>query len=182
PVLYAANAGLGRIDVFDQNFKAASVPGGFTDPNLPAGVRPYNITNIDGSLYVTYTGPTGVVDLFDPDGNLTRRLATGGTLHNPWGIALAPGDFGPFSSGVVVGNFNFGNPANGPGTISAFDPTTGQFLGLLKDTEGNPIRIDGLWSLMFGNGASGGAKNALYFTAGIQNEKHGLFGAITVTP
>src|SRR5262249_55991026 len=123
PVLYAANAGLGRIDVFDQSFKAASVPGGFTDPNLPAGDRPYNITNIDGSLYVTYTGPTGVVDLFDPDGNLTRRLATGGTLHNPWGIALALWDFGPFSNAVLVGNFNFGTPPTGPGPLTAPPPT-----------------------------------------------------------
>jgi len=180
PVLYAANVGLGRIDVFDQNFKATSVPGGFTDPNLPAGAKPFNISNINGSLYVTYQGPTGVVDVFDPDGKLTRRLATGGTLLNPWGIALAPGDFGAFSNAVLVGNFNFGNPSNGPGTISAFDPTTGQFLGQLEDTKGKPIAIDGLWSLMFGNGGSGGAKNALYFTAGIQNEKHGLFGALTV--
>jgi uncharacterized protein (TIGR03118 family) len=179
PVLYAANKGLGRIDVFDQNFKSISVPGGFADPNLPDGDKPYNISSINGSLYVTYAGPTGVVNVFDLDGKLTMRLATGGTLRNPWGIALAPANFGAFSNAVLVGNFNFGNPASGPGVISAFDPTSGQFLGLLDDAEGNPIWIDGLWALMFGNGGTGGAKNVLYFSAGIQGQKHGLFGSIS---
>jgi uncharacterized protein (TIGR03118 family) len=181
PVLYAANNGLGRVDVFDASFKPVTVPGGFADPNLPAGDKPYNISNINGSLYVTYFGPTGVVNVFDVDGNLTKRLATGGTLHNPWGITLAPSNFGAFSNAVLVGNFNFGNPASAPGVVSAFDPTSGQFLGLLEDAEGNPIWIDGLWTLMFGNGGSGGAKNVLYFTAGIQGQKHGLFGSISAS-
>jgi uncharacterized protein (TIGR03118 family) len=181
PVLYAANEGLGRVDVFDTSYKPVTVPGAFADPNLPAGDKPYNISNINGSLYVTYMGPTGVVNVFDVDGNLTKRLATGGTLHNPWGIALAPGAFGAFSNAVLVGNFNSGTPVLGPGVISAFDPTSGQFLGLLPDAEGNPIWIDGLWALMFGNGGSGGAKNVLYFTAGIQGQKHGLFGSITAS-
>jgi uncharacterized protein (TIGR03118 family) len=180
PFLYAANNGLGRVDVYDKNFKPVTVPGGFTDSSLPTGDKPHNIANLGGSLYVTYEGPTGVVDVYDTDGKLTKRLATGGTLHNPWGVALAPANFGPFSNAILVGNFNFGNPASGPGTISGFDPTTGQFLGLLKDTEGNPIWIDGLWALAFGNGGSGGAKNVLYFTAGIQDQKHGLFGSIAV--
>jgi uncharacterized protein (TIGR03118 family) len=182
PVLYAANFGLGRIDVYDQNFKPVTVPGGFADSSLPTGDLPHNISNINGSLYVTYAGPTGVVDVFDGDGKLTKRLATGGTLHDPWGIALAPANFGPFSNAVLVGNFNLGDPSLGPGVISAFDPSTGQFLGLLKDTEGNPIWIDGLWALAFGNGGKGGATNVLYFTAGIQAQKHGLFGSIAVAP
>jgi uncharacterized protein (TIGR03118 family) len=182
PFLYAANAGLGRVDVYDKNFKPVTVPGAFADSSLPNGDKPYNVTNINGSLYVTYKGPTPVVDVFDTDGNISKRLATGGSLLNPWGVALAPADFGPFSNAVLVGNFNFGNPASGPGVISAFDPGSGQFLGLLRDTEGNPIWIDGLWAIAFGNGAKGGAKNALYFTAGIQNEKHGLFGSLTVAP
>lgn len=182
PVLYAANNGLGQIDAYDQTFKPVTLPGGFADPNLPTGDTPYNISNINGSLQVTYKGSAGVVNVFDVDGKLTKRLATGGTLHNPWGIALAPANFGPFSNDVLVGNFNFGDPTTGPGTISAFDPTSGQFMGLLKDTEGNPIWIDGLWSLAFGNGGKGGATSALYFTAGIQNQKHGLFGSLTVAP
>jgi uncharacterized protein (TIGR03118 family) len=181
-VLYAANNGLGQIDVYDQNFKPVTVPGGFADPNLPAGAKPYNISNINGNLYVTYMGASSAVNVFDVDGKLTKRLATGGTLHNPWGIALAPANFGPFSNAVLVGNFNFGNTASGPGVISAFDPTSGQFLGLLKDTEGNPIWIDGLWALAFGNGGKGGAPSVLYFTAGIEAQKHGLFGSIAVAP
>jgi len=92
---------------------------------------------------------------------------------------LAPANFGAFGNAVLVGNFNFGDPASGPGTFSAFDPVSGQFLGLLRSSEGNPIWIDGLWSLAFGNGGKGGATNTLYFTAGIQNEKHGLFGSIS---
>jgi len=162
------------------NFKPVTVPGGFTDANLPAGDKPYNISNINGNLYVTYMGSAGVVNVFDVDGKLTKRLATGGTLHNPWGVALAPANFGPFSNDVLVGNFNFGDSATGSGVISAFDPTSGQFMGLLKDTEGNPIWIDGLWTLAFGNGGKGGATNVLYFTAGIQSQKHGLFGSIAV--
>jgi uncharacterized protein (TIGR03118 family) len=181
PLLYAANKGLGRIDVFDSGFNPVTVPGGFADPNLPADDKPYNVSNINGDLYVTYTGSTAAVDVFDVDGTMLRRLATGGTLHNPWGIALAPGNFGAFSNAVLVGNFNFGNPALGTGVISAFDPTSGQFMGLLDDAEGNPIWIDGLWTLMFGNGGTGGAKNVLYFSAGIQGQKHGLFGSISAS-
>jgi uncharacterized protein (TIGR03118 family) len=182
PFLYAANNGLGRIDVYDKNFKPFTVPGGFADSSLPAGDKPYNIQNIGGSLYVTYIGSAGAVDVFDVDGKLVNRLEPAGVLRNPWGIALAPANFGPFSNAVLVGNFNFGNPASGPGVIGAFDPVSGKFLGLLRDTEGNPIWIDGLWALMFGNGGKGGATNALYFTAGIQNQKHGLFGSLTVAP
>jgi uncharacterized protein (TIGR03118 family) len=179
PFLYAANQGLGRIDVFNQNFAPATLPGSFVDPNLPAGDRPFNISNLGGSLYATYMGPTPVVDVFDVDGNFMRRLATGGTLHNPWGTTLAPAGFGAFSNAVLVGNFNFGNPASGAGTISAFAPDTGQYLGMMKDPNGNAISIDGLWTLLFGNGGSGGAKNVLYFSAGIQNQMHGLLGSLS---
>jgi uncharacterized protein (TIGR03118 family) len=179
PFLYAANQGLGRIDVFDQHFAPATLPGSFTDPNLPAGDRPYNISNLGGSLYATYIGPTPVVNVFDVNGNFTRRLATGGTLRNPWGTTLAPADFGAFSNAVLVGNFNFGNPTSGPGTISAFAADTGQFLGMMKDPNGNAISIDGLWTLLFGNGGNGGAKNVLYFSAGIQNQMHGLLGSLS---
>jgi uncharacterized protein (TIGR03118 family) len=182
PYLYAANNGLGRIDVFDKNFKPFAAPGGFTDTSLPAGSRPYNIQAIGSSLYVTYMGGGGAVDVFDPDGKLLNRLQAAGVLRNPWGVTQAPADFGPFSNAILVGNFNFGNPASNPGTIAAFDPVSGSFLGLLKDTEGNPIWIDGLWALGFGNDAKGGMKNVLYFTAGIQNQKHGLFGSIAVAP
>jgi uncharacterized protein (TIGR03118 family) len=176
--LYAANNAAGRIDVFDSNFAPVTVPGGFVDAGLPAGNLPFNVVNIGGSLYVTYSGAAGVVNVFDTDGNFQRRFATGGTLLNPWGIALAPADFGKFSHALLIGNFNLGNPAAGPGRISAFDPDTRAFLGLLEDTTGAPLSIDGLWSLTFGNGKQGGASNVLYFTAGIQNQTHGIFGRL----
>ena len=176
--LYAANNAAGRIDVFDSNFAQVSVPGGFVDASLPAGNLPFNVVNIGGNLYVTYSGAAGVVNVFDTNGNFIKRFATGGTLLNPWGIALAPADFGKFSNALLIGNFNFGSPAGGPGRISAFDATSGAFLGLLEDTTGAPLSIDGLWSLTFGNGQKGGAANVLYFSAGIQNQAHGIFGRL----
>jgi len=178
PYLYAANVAAGRIDVFDKNYVQVALPGTFTDPGLPPGNTPFNIANIGGRLYVTYSGPSGIVNVFDVDGNFVKRFATGGTLKNPWGMALAPADFGTFSNALLIGNFNHGNPANGPGWISAFDAATGAFLGLLRDDFANIIAIDGLWSLKFGNGGNGGKPNYLYFSAGIQDEDHGLFGSL----
>ena len=183
--LYAANNAAGRIDVFDSNFAQTSVPGGFTDATLPAGDRPFNITAIGANLWVTYSGPVGAVNVFDTDGHWLRRFATGGTLANPWGVAIAPAGFGKFSNAVLIGNFN-NSPGgfNGIPHISAF-AQDGTFLGLLEDTSKNPIAIDGLWSLRFGNGVNGGVSNVLYFTAGIGSapgvalETHGLLGSFT---
>ncbi len=175
--LYAANNAAGRIDVFNGTFAKISVAGTFTDPSLPAGDLPFNIVNIGNSLYVTYSGPLGVVNIFDTEGHFVSRFATGGTLVNPWGVALAPANFGQFSNALLVGNFNSGNPANGPGHISAFD-SNGTFLGLLEDTSGAAISIDGLWSLTFGNDNGAGSSSVLYFSAGIENQHHGLFGSL----
>jgi uncharacterized protein (TIGR03118 family) len=178
PFLYAANNALpGRIDVFDKTFAKVSLPGAFTDSSLPAGDAPFNIVNIGNSLYVTYSGPVGVVNVFNTDGVLVGRFATGGTLVNPWGIAQAPGTFGKFSNAILVGNFNFGSAMMGPGHISAFD-TKGNFLGLLEDTIGATLSIDGLWTLTFGNDQGGGSSNVLYFSAGIEGQRHGLFGSL----
>jgi uncharacterized protein (TIGR03118 family) len=156
--LGAADPGLGTIDVFDKNFGAVEVPGLFTDPNLPAGFVPFNIQNIGGMLYVTYTSfnSDGLVDIFDANGNFVRRFATGGTLNLPWGLALAPANFGQFSNDLLVGNL-------GDGHINAFDPSTGNFLGQLADRNGNPIAIPNLWGLAFGNGALAGRMNYLLF-------------------
>lgn len=176
--LYAANNAAGRIDVFDKTFAMTTLGGSFTDPGVPAGNKPFNISNIGGELYVTYSGPTGIVDVFDTDGHFVKRFATGGTLLSPWGIAAAPADFGKFSNALLVGNFNSGDPAVGPGWISAFDPATGEFLGLLEDISGKPLSIDGLWTLTFGNGGNGGIRNVLYFSAGIQKQLHGLFASL----
>ena len=186
--LYAANFRAGTIDVFDSGFNPTTLGGHFTDPNIPAGFAPFNIQNIGGKLYVTYAmqdaakhddvaGPgNGFVDVFDTNGNFLERLVSNGPLNSPWGLALAPGNFGQFSNDLLVGNF-------GDGTIHAFDPTTGLLLGQLDDTDGSPITIEGLWGLLFGNGGTGGATDELFFTAGIPGpdmiEDHGLFGDLT---
>jgi uncharacterized protein (TIGR03118 family) len=170
---------------------APSLSGTFTDPNLPAGYAPFNIQNIGGKLYVTYAlqdaakhddvaGPGhGIVDVFDLQGNFIQRLiSNGGPLNSPWGIAIAPTGFGNFGGDLLVGNF-------GDGTINAFDPSTGTFLGQLDGANGTPLINLGLWDLSFGNGANGFSTDALYFTAGIpgdgQVEDHGLFGSVTST-
>jgi uncharacterized protein (TIGR03118 family) len=187
--LYAANFRSGKIDTFNSSFTSVTLSGNFTDPNLPAGYAPFGIQNIGGKLYVTYAQQDaakhddvagaghGFVDVFDTNGNLLTRLVSNGVLNSPWGLALAPNDFGQFSGDLLVGNF-------GDGTINAFDPTTGAFLGTLDDPNGNPIVIDGLWGLLFGNGGSGGSTDQLFFAAGIAGpdtvESHGLFGDITV--
>ncbi len=186
--LYAANFSGGTMDVFDKNFMPTMLSGGFTDPTLPAGYAPFNIFNSSGNLLVSYAlqdagghddmaGPgNGFVDVFDTNGNLIRRLISNGALNSPWGMVVAPFDFGPFSNDLLVGNF-------GDGRINAFDPINGTFLGSLLDTANNPISIDGLWGLKFGNGANAaGTANQLFFAAGINSEADGLFGRIDVVP
>jgi uncharacterized protein (TIGR03118 family) len=193
--LYATDFHNGNVDIFDSSFHAVTIAGAFTDPNLPAGFAPFGIQNIDGTIYVTYAlqdadkhddvaGPgNGFVDAYDTDGNLIRRVATMGELNSPWGLALAPADFGRFSGDLLVGNF-------GDGRIHAFDPaqltSTGEFeaVGLMHSTDGKPIQIDGLWALQFGHGTSStsanGLTNTLFFTAGPNDEGDGLFGTLTV--
>jgi len=190
PVLYAANFHAGTIDVFDQHFQAISLAGSFMDPTLPPppsgqpGFAPFGIQNINGQLYVMYalqdaaqhddvaSPGNGFVDVFDLEGHFLQRLASQGPLNSPWGVALAPSDFGLFSQAVLVGNF-------GDGRINAFDPSTGAFLGQLADAQGTPLTIEGLWALAFGNDQLAGKHNELFFTAGIHEEADGLFGTIT---
>lgn len=182
PMLYAANFSSGKVEVYDTSFKPTTVAGGFVDPNLPAGYVPYNIWNLGGKLYVTYAmnpsnnGPVigagnGIVDQFDTNGNLLQRLVSNGALNAPWGVAIAPSTFGAFGGALLVGNF-------GDGKINAYNLTTGASMGTMQNPAGNPIVISGLWALLFGNGKNGGDQNTLYFTAGIQNEAHGLFGSL----
>jgi uncharacterized protein (TIGR03118 family) len=184
--LYAANSAQNRIDVFNGSFAPVSLSGGFSDPSLPAGFVPFNIQNIGGKIYVTYspagraaqisaTPGMGVVDVFDLDGNLLQRLITGSQLASPWGITLAPLDFGAFGGDLLVGNFSFL-----ASEINAFDPTTGAFLGTIPIDVG-PNTPGGLWNLSFGNGGTGGFANTLYFTDGINGEANGLFAAISAT-
>jgi uncharacterized protein (TIGR03118 family) len=182
--LFATNFATGKVDVFNGSFGAASVPGNFADPSLPSGYTPFGIQNINGNIYVSYAfkmpgdsdetpGPgLGIVNEFDTNGNLIGRVTTGGTLNAPWGLTLAPKNFGPFTGDLLVGNF-------GDGTINAFDPLTHAFEGQLKTSAG-VISISGLWGIGFGNGSASGPLNVLYFAAGINGEDDGLFGRISV--
>jgi uncharacterized protein (TIGR03118 family) len=183
--LYATDFRNGRIDAFDSSFAPINLGAtAFTDPNLPSGYSPFGIRNIGNQLYVTYavldpnTGDdvpnpgSGIVDVYDTSGVLQQRLIdANGALNSPWGLAIAPPGFPQFGGDLLVGNF-------GDGTINAFDPTTGTFLGTLSDSHGNPIVNDGLWALQFGNGGKGGGPNILYITAGLNDESNGLFAAI----
>ncbi len=181
---YAANFKAGTIDVLKGDALAPDLTGTFTDPGLPSGYAPFNVANINGTIYVTYAlqdatgqddvaGPgNGIVSRFDLNGNFLGRVATDGALNSPWGLALAPAGFGDVGGALLVGNF-------GDGLINAYDPITGMFLETLVDAGASPIAIDGLWGLSFGNGASAGSPGTLYFTAGPGDERHGLFGQIT---
>src|SRR6516225_6459027 len=193
--LFAANPKQGRIDVFDSSFHPVTLGTGvfatFVDPNLPAGLVPFNIDNINGVLYVTYAaaGPpanrnsapegVGAVAAFDTSGNFIQQVTSGGKLASPWGITLAPSTFGQFGGDLLVGNFSFA-----ASEINAFDPVSGAYRGTLADENGNTLLKDanGLWDLTFGTGGNGGLPGTLYFTTGLNNEANGLFGAIIPTP
>jgi uncharacterized protein (TIGR03118 family) len=180
--LFATNFRAGTVDVFDHNYNPATTDGGFADPRIPPGFAPFGIENIDGDLFVTYAKQNaakhddvagqgnGFVGVFDTDGHLLRRFASRGPLNSPWGIARASFAFGQFSGDVLVGNF-------GNGQINAFD-SDGNFLGTLRDGDGKPISIDGLWKLTLGGGAKS-RSDTLYFTAGPNMETDGLFGTVT---
>ncbi len=181
-LLYAANHKTGAIDVFDSHFQPTNVPGQFVDAAMPPGLVAFNIQAIGNNLVVTFangaTPPAfgrglGAVDIFDTGGNLLMRLKSGeAALNAPWGVAMAPSDFGELSNRLLIGNL-------GSGRIAAFDPATGEFVGFLHGSRG-ALSIDGLWAIAFGGGnATDGASNALFFTAGIDGLKHGLFGTIT---
>ena len=171
--LYAADNENGRIDVYDTSFNPTTVSGTFVDPNLPTGFVPYNIELINGQLYVTYNmegSDAGFIGVFDLNGNFIRQISDS-HLESPWGMTLAPMTFGQFGGDLLVGNED-------EGTINAFDLLSGSFLGTLSDTSGNPIVNTGLWSLAFRAPGSGFDPNALFFTAGINDEEDGLFGEI----
>ena len=181
--LYAADFGTGHVDVFNDQFQKVAMPGAFHDSQIPKGFAPFNIQSLNGDLYVTYAKQTpnkqndvagpgnGFVDVYDTSGHLLTRLISGGDLNSPWGLAIAPANWGGFGGDLLVGNF-------GDGAIHVYDPTTGAELGRLTNTDGNPIAIDHLWALRFGNGTFG-TSNDLVFSAGIGDEAHGLVGEIT---
>jgi uncharacterized protein (TIGR03118 family) len=183
-MLYAADFHNGVVDVFDESWNLVNQ---FTDPGLPSGYAPFGIQAIGSQIFVAFAKQDadaedevagqglGFVDAFDTDGSLVARVAQRGLLNAPWGLALAPADFGRFSGDLLVGNF-------GDGKINAFQPQSNghfAFRGQLRTRSGHALEIDGLWALGFGNGAGAGPTNTLFFTAGPDEEKHGLFGRIT---
>jgi uncharacterized protein (TIGR03118 family) len=196
--LLAANFSQKQIEMFDANFNRVPISSAlFDDDTLPHDFAPYNVQAVSGFVVVTYakqnaskTGADdncgeqcGLVDLFNTHGALVRRLQAGSWLRAPWGVALAPQDFGFFSHDLLIGN-RFG------GTISAYDAATGNFLGDLLDANDQPIAIDGLWGLEFDNRGNNEAGTqatpstgpALFFAAGINHYADGLFGTLTPVP
>jgi uncharacterized protein (TIGR03118 family) len=180
--LYATNFRFGTVDVFDGAFHQLTWKDAFTDDQIPGGYAPFGIQNLRGRIYVTYAvqnaqkhddlkGPGhGFVDVFSTGGKLLRRLIRHAELNSPWGLAIAPDEWGGVGEDLLVGNF-------GDGRINAYDG--GEFDGALSDAQGAPISIEGLWGLRFGNGSQGASVNALYFAAGINDEADGLLGTIT---
>jgi uncharacterized protein (TIGR03118 family) len=183
--LYASDFHNGRIDVFNSNFALTTLTGNFADPKLPSGYGPFGIQSINGHIYVAYAKQDadaedeiagqgrGIVDEFTADGQFVRRVAQHGQLNAPWGMALAPANFGCFSNALLVGNF-------GDGRINAFDLASGELLGPLRGQDHKRIVVDGLWGIAFGNGnlTRDQPKNVLFFAAGPNDENDGLFGRI----
>ena len=185
--LFATDFHNGRVDVFNGSFGLVSTPDAFTDPGLPDGYAPFGIQAIGSRVFVTYAKQDedaedevagqslGFVDVYDTAGNLLARVAQRGQLDAPWGLALAPTSFGRFGGDLLVGNF-------GDGQINAYkELPNGRFehRGELRSPAGKSISIDGLWALEFGNGSAAGPTGTLFFTAGPEDESHGLFGSIT---
>lgn len=172
--LYAADAANNKVDVYDGTFNRVT---SFTDSTLPPGFAPFGIQDIDGLVYVAFAditgGPGGVIDIFKEDGTLVRQFAEGKPLNQPWGLAVAPKNFGPLSNTLLISN----NTNNG--TINAFNLVTGQFMGTVRDANRKNIVIDQLWGIEFGGGAANnGRTNQLFFTAGPHNNLTGTFGRI----
>lgn len=187
--LYVADFGLYKVHVFDHLWNPVQVAGDFRDPNVPrVFFEIYNLQYLDGKLFATwgyvdddqgeveaYPG-YGYVSEFDTEGRWIATYEWGTFLNAPWGLAIAPENFGAMSGMLLVGNF-------GDGTILAFDRKTRRFVDYLRDEQGEPIAIDGLWGVLFGNGVRLGHTNHLYFGAGPNTEEDGLFGKLVpVTP
>jgi uncharacterized protein (TIGR03118 family) len=186
PMLLVANFSEGTVDAYGTNM---AFLGQFSDASAPAGYAPFNVQSVGDTILVTFAKQDadkeddvsgrghGLIDVLDPETGAFHRFAAGsdagGHLHamdSPWGIALAPGTFGKHANQILVGNF-------GSGTIMAFD-AQGKYHGLLRGLNGKPVSIEGLWALAFGNGGAAGVPGTLYFTAGPEDESHGLFGSL----
>jgi len=191
--LYAADFHNGVVEVYDSTFAEQDWDGAFVDPGIPAGFAPFGIQNLNGMIFVTYAKQDadaedeiageglGYVSAFGTDGSFLGRVASGGALNAPWGLAWAPSTdghghpgFGKFSGDLLVGNF-------GDGRINAFAWTGSgwEARGHLKTSNHHPLVVDGLWGIGFGNGSGSGPITSLYFAAGPDDESHGLYGSIT---
>jgi uncharacterized protein (TIGR03118 family) len=171
---FAANSA-GGVEAYDPSYNPVTLaPGAFTDNQIPAGYTPFGIQAVGNRIFVTFYNSTnggGYVDSFTAAGKVKLRLAQG-SFSEPWGVAMAPTNFGSFSNMILVAN-------TGSGWIGAYDPSTGAFQGFLNDSSGNPIMIPGLWGIAFGGGdAESGPTNTLYFNGG-GNYRTGVFGSIT---
>ncbi|HJX08480.1 MAG TPA: TIGR03118 family protein [Actinomycetota bacterium] len=184
--LYATDFHNAKVDVFDEQFNPVNIKGAFQDPNIPDGYAPFGIQTIGHHIFVTYAkqdadaeddvagAGLGFVDMYGRSGKLLQRVASRGSLDAPWGIAWAPRNFGAASGDLLIGNF-------GDGVINIFEPEShGQFehQGSLHRRNGNQMVIPGLWALEFGNNGPAGPSTTLFFTAGPNDETHGLFGSI----
>lgn len=200
--LYVTNFRAGRVEVYDTNFNRVQMPDdafnvdadddhhrddGPGAEGIPPGFAPFNVQNIGGSLFVTYAKQdslrhddvggdgNGYVEIFSPSGKHLGHLEHGPWLNSPWGVVWTPRDFGVFSNSILVGNFK-------SGWIAAFNGFSHRFIGFVKNPDGSLLTIDRLWSLTFGNGATAGPSTTLFFTAGPDQETHGLFGTLTPVP
>ena len=205
--LYAANFNKGTVDVYDSAFHRVALQSHmdenrddgdnkpFSDDHLPRNYVPFNVQAIGNDIVVTFAlheegqqvetdGPgLGYVDIFSSDGQLLQRLEHGDWLNAPWGVALAPLDFGVFSHELLIGQFAGGGNSAGSGTIAAYDLATGKFVGLVQDAAGSTLSINGLWAISPGNSATASSydpaaspASELYFTAGPDHGTGGLFG------
>jgi uncharacterized protein (TIGR03118 family) len=189
PYLYAADFANGKVDVYDGAFALQDWAGAFTDPGLPANYSPFGIQNLNGTIFIAYAlrgadgdevhgAGLGIVSAFGTDGSFQGRVATGGPLNAPWGLAWAPASWGRFAGHLLVGNF-------GDGRINAYRPTADgwEARGHLKQANHQPLVIDGLWGISFGHdSANNGSSSTLFFASGPDDETLGEFGSISAVP
>lgn len=174
--VYAADFANNKVDVYDGNFKFVM---SFTDTALPAGFAPLNVQDIGGQLYVAFAatngGAGGYIDIFTEAGAFVKTLIKGKPLNQPWGFAIAPANFGVLSNTLLISN------NTNSGNINGFNPTTGAFVGTIKNSAGKKIVVNQIWGIEFGGGTSAnGNTNQLFYTAGPKNNLNGIFGVINV--
>jgi uncharacterized protein (TIGR03118 family) len=174
-LIYAADTANGKVDIYDAHFKFVK---SFTDASLPKNAVPFGIQDIKGKLLVAYCdasgGPGGVIDVFTEDGVFVKHFAVGAPLNQPWGMALAPANFGPLSNTLLVSN-----NLDIVGDINGFDVRTGKFVGTVTSSNGRPILIDQIWGIEFGGGSPlNGQTNQLFWAAGPLGNTAGAFGYV----